>query len=163
MSNRWKALLTFVLALSLILPFYPQSADAHLYRGKYTHQQVGNFLVNTSVNYLRVPYKFGASMSEAPRRFDCSSFTKYVFAKAGIYLPRTAANQSKYGVRVPSSQIQKGDLLFFHVPGRSVTVGHVGIYMGNGKMVHTYGDGGVKISYINGYWKDKFLGAKRMF
>jgi cell wall-associated NlpC family hydrolase len=163
MSRTMKLLLSCMLVLGLLLPSFPQNADAHLYQGKYTHKQVGDYLIQTGLKYKGVPYRFGASMSIAPYRFDCSSFTKYVFAKAGIYLPRTAQQQSKYGIFIPASKIQPGDLLFFKVPGRNVAVGHVGIYVGNGKMLHTYGEGGVKVSAINSYWKKNYLSAKRMF
>lgn len=163
MLKNLKFIISFLLILGFFFPSFPQSADAHLYQNKYTHRQVADYVIQQGLKYRGVPYKFGASMSSAPYRFDCSSFTKYVFDKAGIYLPRTARAQANYGKYVSVSNLQRGDLLFFNVPGRSVTVGHVAIYMGNGKMLHTYGEGGVKVSTITRYWKNRYLGAKRMY
>ena len=117
-------------------------------------------IIKTALKYRGAPYVFGAPMKYAPRAFDCSSFTKYVFAKNGIKLPRTASAQSKKGKYIPTSRIKKGDLLFFRVPGRGI--GHVGIYAGGNRMIHTYGKGGVKVSKINGYWRSHYLGAKRV-
>ncbi|MDU0200622.1 C40 family peptidase [Paenibacillus sp. MAH-36] len=110
--------------------------------------------------YLGTPYKFGAAVGQT-RNFDCSTLTKYIFGKYGITLPRTAAQQSKVGSYVSKSNWKKGDLLFFSVPGRS-GVGHVGVYLGNNKMLNTYGAGGVKISTINSYWNSHYMTARRV-
>jgi len=119
-------------------------------------------LVNYADNYLGTPYKFGASTSTT-RYFDCSSFTKHVFKKFGYNLPRTAREQAKVGKYVAKSNLKKGDLVFFKVPSRGSGIGHVGIYVGNGKMIHTYGAGGVKFSSINTtYWKQKYVTARRL-
>ena len=93
--------------------------------------------------YMGVPYKFGASTSQT-NRFDCSSFTKHVFKLYGINLPRRAISQSKVGKFVSRSNLKPGDLVFFYSP-----VHHVGIYIGHGKIIHTYGSPGVTISSIN--------------
>ncbi|GAB7386747.1 hypothetical protein BSNK01_05830 [Bacillaceae bacterium] len=119
-------------------------------------------IIKTGLRYKGVPYSFGAPMSAAPRVFDCSSFTKYVYGKFGIYLPRTSKAQARVGKYVPASQLRPADLVFFRVPGRGSGVGHVGIYVGNGKMLHTYGKGGVQISSINDYWKRQYVGARRV-
>ncbi|WP_068617490.1 C40 family peptidase [Paenibacillus tuaregi] len=114
--------------------------------------------------YLGVPYKFGASTSTT-RNFDCSSFTKYVFKSVGVTLPRTAAEQSKSGVAVSRSNLRAGDLVFFssgsRANGRNVT--HVAIYVGNGKILHTYGSPGVTYSNLNaGNWDRTYLKARRV-
>jgi len=119
-------------------------------------------LVNYGDNYLGTPYKFGASTSTT-RYFDCSTFTKYVFKKFGYTLPRTAREQAKVGRYVAKSNLKKGDLVFFKVPSRGNFIGHVGIYVGNGKMLNTYGAGGVKLSNINSsYWKNNYATARRL-
>lgn len=125
-------------------------------------QSVANNLLNYADNYLGTPYKFGASTSTT-RYFDCSSFTKHVFKKFGYNLPRTAKEQAKVGRYVSRSNIKKGDLLFFKVPSRGSGIGHVAIYAGNGKMIHTYGAGGVKFTSINtDYWKRNYVTARRL-
>jgi cell wall-associated NlpC family hydrolase len=122
-------------------------------------------LVRTATRYKGVPYRFGTGPYPQTRRFDCSSFTKYVYSKSGVALPRTSRSQAKKGVRVSLSNIQPGDLLFFYTPGRYRTnriVGHVGMYIGNGKMIHTYGEPGVTTDSIYGYWRSRLLFAKRV-
>lgn len=119
-------------------------------------------LINYGDNYLGRPYKFGASTSTT-RYFDCSSFTKHVFKHLGYKLPRTARDQAKVGRYISKSNLKKGDLVFFKVPSRGNFIGHVGIYVGNGKMLHTYGEGGVKFSSINStYWKKNYATARRL-
>lgn len=118
--------------------------------------------------YLGTPYVFGAKYGQT-KTFDCSSFTKTVFAKQDIYLPRVSRDQAKRGEYVSKKNLKVGDLVFFSTPSREKKysgmkeIGHVGIYVGNGKMIHTYGKGGVKYSSISsGYWKDKYKTARRI-
>lgn len=119
-------------------------------------------LINHADNHLGTPYKFGASTSTT-RYFDCSSFTKHVFKQLGYTLPRTAAKQAKVGRYVSKSNLKKGDLVFFKVPSRGNFIGHVGIYVGNGKMINTYGAGGVKFSSLSSsYWKKNYVTARRL-
>jgi cell wall-associated NlpC family hydrolase len=84
--------------------------------------------LKTAKRYLGVPYRYGGS---TPRGFDCSGYTRYVYAKVGVHLPRRASQQRravKY-VRYP----KPGDLTFFHSHGK---VYHVGIYAGNHYVLH---------------------------
>jgi cell wall-associated NlpC family hydrolase len=89
------------------------------------------------------PYRYGAA---GPNAFDCSGLVMSAFKKAGVRLPRTSAAQSRVGTPVRRDRLQPGDLLFFYTP-----VSHVGIYLGEGKMVHASRSGQpVKISRIGG-------------
>lgn len=123
-------------------------------------------LVSYARQYLGVRYVFGAAPYEQSRAFDCSSFTQHVFKKYGISLPRLARDQAERGHPVSRSDLQVGDLVFFSVPGRFETdriPGHVGIYIGDGKIIHTWGEPGVQISDVDsGYWKDKILSMRRV-
>lgn len=129
----------------------------------------GKKIIQTGKKYLGVRYKLGA---EYPRthKFDCSSFTQYVFAKNGIRLSRTARAQYKNGVPVSRNQLRVGDLVFFSTKatkkykrGSIKKIGHVGIYAGNGKVLHTYGAGGVKFNDMtHGWWDDHYVGAVRV-
>jgi peptidoglycan endopeptidase LytE len=114
--------------------------------------------------YMGVPYKFGAKTADAPRLMDCSSFMQYIFKSQGISLPRDSRQQSAVGTRVSRSQLQPGDLVFFKYPERysDGRVGHVGVYIGNGQMLHTIPRTGVTISKLTGYWSRNYLFAKRV-
>ncbi|MEX2461654.1 MAG: NlpC/P60 family protein [Paenibacillaceae bacterium] len=125
-------------------------------------------LINKSKQYLGVKYVFGAKPYPKSGAFDCSSYTQYIFGKYGIKLNRFARDQAKQGITVSRKNLRVGDLLFFNVPGRfksSNTVGHVGIYLGNNKMINadTRPINGVQITNIDKrYWKSVFHSAKRV-
>ncbi|WP_228550227.1 C40 family peptidase [Salinibacillus xinjiangensis] len=122
-------------------------------------------LLNHAKDYIGAGYKFGATLAEAPKLFDCSSYTKLVFQQIGIDIPRVSRDQASKG-RVVTS-LKAGDLMFFttedlYSDGR---VGHVGIYMGNGDMIHASSSRGVTITknvLDNSYWKKNYLFSKRI-
>ncbi|MDB1089913.1 NlpC/P60 family protein [Streptomyces sp. ACA25] len=74
------------------------------------------------------PYVYG---STGPNTFDCSGLTGWAYSQAGVSLPRTSQQQANAGTRVTQSQLQPGDLVFYY-SGLS----HVGMYVGNGQIVH---------------------------
>ena len=115
-------------------------------------------LIQTSFQYIGVPYWFGGN---TPRGFDCSGFTRYVFANIGINLPRMADGQYAIGRPVSTERLQAGDLVFFETyePGPS----HVGIYIGNGQFISATSSRGVAVAYMFGhYWGERYLGARRV-
>jgi cell wall-associated NlpC family hydrolase len=122
----------------------------------------------TAKRYLGIKYQFGTGPFAQTGFFDCSSFMQFLFAKQNVDLPRTARAQSELGVNVSRSQLQKGDMLFFYVPGRFRTdevVGHVGLYIGNGMMIHSSPkpQDGVQLTDINQpYWKNTYMKAARI-
>ncbi|ARU62420.1 hypothetical protein CBW65_16750 [Tumebacillus avium] len=122
-------------------------------------------IIATGKKYMGRPYKFGAKPSEAPARMDCSSFLQYIFKQHGITLPRDSRQQSAVGSRVSKSALKPGDLVFFKYPERysDGRVGHVGMYIGNGQMLHTVPKTGVTISKMSsGYWTRNYLYGKRV-
>jgi cell wall-associated NlpC family hydrolase len=95
--------------------------------------------------------------------FDCSGFVHYVFAHAlGIDLPDDSASQFNAGIKVARADMQTGDLVFFHTRGKRVS--HVGIYLGEGRFIHSPATGErVHVSSLDeNYWAHRFAGAKRM-
>jgi cell wall-associated NlpC family hydrolase len=96
--------------------------------------QAAQVAVDTAMAQRGKPYVWAA---EGPGSFDCSGLVLYAYAAAGISLPHSSAMQSQMGAQVSRSELQPGDLVFFYSP-----VSHVGIYIGNGQMVHapTFGD-----------------------
>ncbi|MYV56206.1 C40 family peptidase, partial [Streptomyces sp. SID3212] len=97
------------------------------------------------------PYVWGAT---GPGSFDCSGLTQAAWSAAGVSLPRTTYTQINAGQRVPRSQLAPGDLVFFYSG-----ISHVGIYVGDGKMIHAPRTGtNVRIAPID---QMPFAGATR--
>jgi cell wall-associated NlpC family hydrolase len=117
-------------------------------------------LVKSAESYLGTSYLLGAKYGQT-QTFDCSSFTKTVFAEQGIYLKRSSAQQAAQGVSVAFNDLQVGDLLFYWLDSTSKEVGHVAVYVGNGEMIHSLPGRGV-IKTSAGWWKSHYLGAKRV-
>jgi cell wall-associated NlpC family hydrolase len=94
--------------------------------------------------------------------FDCSGFTRYVFAKYGVSLPHSSAAQAGRGAPVSRGSLQPGDLVFFRTYRRGIS--HVGIYVGDNKFVHaaTYGRGVRVDSLGHSYYAARYRGARRV-
>lgn len=95
--------------------------------------------------------------------FDCSGFVHYVFAHAlGVDLPENSASQFNAGVKVARDDMRTGDLVFFHTRGKHVS--HVGIYLGDGRFIHSPATGErVRVNRLDEqYWAHRFVGAKRL-
>lgn len=119
-------------------------------------------IISLGKKYMGVKYRFGAP-SGVTYAFDCSSFTQYIFGKYGIKLPRISSTQATKGYKVAKANLKKGDLVFFTTARTGNKIGHVGVYVGNGKMLHTYGKPGVMYSSINSsYWKSHYVTARRV-
>jgi cell wall-associated NlpC family hydrolase len=84
--------------------------------------------VDTALAHVGDPYVWGAA---GPNAFDCSGLMQYAYSAAGVSLPHSSSSQSRMGTPVSRDQLQPGDLVFFYSP-----VSHVGMYIGNGQMVH---------------------------
>ncbi len=112
-----------------------------------------------AIGLLGTKYSFGGTSING---IDCSSFVQHVFGLAGLKLPRTAREQARYGYFISKDNIKPGDLLFFATYAKYPS--HVGIYIGNGKMIHASSKGRkVEITDINqGYYQKRFLFAKRI-
>jgi cell wall-associated NlpC family hydrolase len=130
-----------------------------------TQQNTSNRIGNSSVvqaayRNLGARYVWGASR---PGAFDCSGFTMYVMRQSGISLPHSSSAQFRMGHSVSRSNLQAGDLVFFSLGTRGV-VGHVGLYIGNGRMIHASTPStGVIVSSINErYYTSRYLGARRV-
>ncbi|SNS03179.1 Cell wall-associated hydrolase, NlpC family [Geodermatophilus saharensis] len=114
---------------------------------------VAGTVVATAMAQRGDPYVWAAA---GPDSFDCSGLTQYAFKAAGISLPHSSKMQSQMGTAVAKSDLQPGDLVFFYSP-----VSHVGIYIGNGQMVHAPTSGDVvKVAGIDSM--GSYSGARRI-
>lgn len=117
-------------------------------------------LLADAAQYLGTPYRYGGS---GPGGFDCSGFTSYIFGRAGISLPRTAAGQYSAGTAVDKANLMSGDLVLFSCGGGGID--HVGIYCEDGKFIHSSSprSGGVIYSTLNEeYYLRSYVGARRV-
>lgn len=105
--------------------------------------------------YIGMPYNWGGASPATS--FDCSGLTQYSYAKAGISLPRTAAQQYLATSRVSASQAQPGDLVFFSYGSG---VAHVGIYLGNNMMINSQ-NSGVTVEPLGSWWQQYIVGYGR--
>ncbi|QVY59953.1 coiled-coil domain-containing protein [Cytobacillus gottheilii] len=117
-------------------------------------------VINAGYKYIgNSVYVFGGGRNAydiANGRFDCSGFVSWAFAQAGISVGASTDSLKNTGTRVPTSQMQPGDLVFFNT---YKTDGHVGIYLGGGKFIGSQSSTGVAIANMNsGYWADTFNG-----
>ena len=119
-----------------------------------------NNIENTAKSLLGTDYQYGAN---GPYQYDCSSFTKYVFAKQGINLPRVSRDQAQRGQYIQAGQLKKGDLIFFDSK-KSTKVSHVGIYLGRGDFIHaSSAQDKVTISNLNSnYYSKHFKWGRRV-
>ena len=122
-----------------------------------------NAVLNLAAQQLGKPYVWGA---QGPSSFDCSGLTYYVYKNAaGVTLPRVSSDQSRYGTTVSKSNLKAGDLIFFDTSGpNNGAVSHVGIYVGNGEMIHASSSKKkiVQVSIENSYWNNAYVTAKRV-
>lgn len=119
-------------------------------------------LVLSAMNFLGVPYKRGGN--SVNNGFDCSGFTRHIFEMSvGLVLPRRADEQAKLSSLVPikKEDLKPGDLVFFNT--MRATFSHVGIYVGEGKFIHSPRVGGaVRVEDMReAYWAKRFTGARR--
>jgi cell wall-associated NlpC family hydrolase len=90
-------------------------------------------MLTAALSRVGMPYVWGAA---GPASFDCSGLVQWSFAQAGVTMPRVAADQARTGPAVPVSQLELGDLLFYHTdPTDPGYISHVAIYLGDGKMI----------------------------
>jgi cell wall-associated NlpC family hydrolase len=133
----------------------PRRSGKYAYSGNFSSN---NPVVANALSYMGTPYVWGGNTK---RGIDCSGLVKNAFASAGYSLPRTAAQQSKVGLKVDPSQLREGDRLYFSASGSRVD--HTGLYLGNGLFVHASGSGRAVIVsnlFDSRNW-NIFVGARR--
>ena len=118
-------------------------------------------LVVNAMGFLGVPYKRGGNTAETG--FDCSGFVRAIYEQSvGLLLPRRAEQQAAATQRIDKNDLQPGDLVFFNTMRRAFS--HVGIYVGDGKFIHSPKPGAeVRVESMGvSYWQRRFDGARRV-
>jgi cell wall-associated NlpC family hydrolase len=118
-------------------------------------------LVFTAMGFLGVPYRRGGNTVETG--FDCSGFVRAMYQQTvGLILPRKAEQQAAATEKIDRADLQPGDLVFFNTMRRAFS--HVGIYVGEGKFIHSPKPGSeVRVEDMGlAYWSRRFDGARRV-
>ena len=115
--------------------------------------QAAQVAVNTALAQRGKPYVWAAA---GPNSYDCSGLTQFAYRAAGIALPHSSGMQSRVGTPVALNNLQPGDLLFFYSP-----VSHVGMYIGNGQMVHA-STAGQPVKVVNHAHMPGLTSARRL-
>lgn len=162
----------------LLLAFQAQATPGHsgdemdkfladkglLNRIEQVRQSVGHKaseLVVNAMGFLGVPYKRGGNSAETG--FDCSGFVRAIYEQSiGLILPRRAEQQAAVTQNIDKAELQPGDLVFFNTMKRAFS--HVGIYVGEGKFIHSPKPGAeVRVESMGvAYWARRFDGARRV-
>jgi len=117
-------------------------------------------MLRAAMSRRGMPYIWGAA---GPFSFDCSGLVQWSFAQAGIVMPRVAADQARAGPAVPVSQVQPGDLLFYHTdPTAPNYISHVAIYVGGGWMLQAP-ETGMDVEVVKADFGAGFAGAIRIY
>lgn len=119
----------------------------------------GRDLVAEALAARGIRYRWGGANRGG---FDCSGFTRYLFARLhGIKLPHSASRQAQYGRKVPRDGLQEGDLVFFRTNRRGIS--HVGIYIGENKFIHAANRRKhVRVDSLTGYYSRRYVTARRL-
>ena len=118
-------------------------------------------LVITAMGFLGAPYRRGGNSVETG--FDCSGFVRAMYEQTiGLLLPRRANEQAAATEAIDKKDLQPGDLVFFNTMKRAFS--HVGIYVGEGKFIHSPKPGAqIRVEDMGGsYWQRRFNGARRV-
>lgn len=149
---------TPTLSGEVITPSYAASSDGN-------PPQSDSNIVNAAKNYIGTPYVWGGESSQEGG-MDCSGFVYNALKDAGYKVGRTTAQGYRsYGTSVSKTDMQPGDLVFF---GKDNNASHIGIYIGNGQMIHSSGGSkntasnpGKGVSVTNVDYRSDFLEARR--
>ncbi len=131
-----------------------KGADRHLSHATAVAREQAK-VVRFARRFLGIRYSYGGT---SPRSgFDCSGFTRFVYAHFGITLPHYSGAQFDRGRRVSRAGLRPGDLLFFD------GLGHVGMYIGAGRFIHAPHTGTrVSIDALSGWYSGRYDGARRL-
>ena len=118
-------------------------------------------VLKTAQTKLGCPYVYATA---GPDSFDCSGLTSYIYARNGYSLHRSARDEMMDGIIVSADALQVGDLIFYNRTGRNggSQVSHVGMYAGDGKIIHADSRGVRYTDMTDGYYRQRYVCARRV-
>lgn len=164
MRLHWLVLISCFITLpaqALEQPDIPPLNEAAAPAAQSSQAAPSSDVIMYALSLIGVSYKYGGTSPASG--LDCSGFVKHVFDQtAGLSLPHNALAISRLGNKIPTSELQPGDLVFFKTLRRAFS--HVGIYLGDNRFVHapTSGGGVEIVSMKESYWAKRFNGARRI-
>ena len=163
LRNKTAAIAVAAIALALVSPVQATEETRRLeddsFLERYTNK--AQDLILKGLEMVGVNYRRGGTDPDAG--LDCSGFVQLVFRDAiGLGLPRTSREMSEVGDRVDRQELKAGDLVFFNTMRRAFS--HVGIYLGEGRFMHSPRPGGeVRVEDMgSSYWVKRYNGARRV-
>lgn len=158
-TTREQGIVMFLRAFYYIAPWYEEN-PLNSIDGPLVANSLAEAVVELALSYVGYPYVYGGASPQTG--FDCSGFTYYIYKQFGYTLNRTAAGQIANGINVERDQLLPGDIIIMSVRGDITTVGHVAIYIGDGKMVHAQSTAtGVCITPVSNY-NARYITARRI-
>ena len=121
-------------------------------------EKLADEIVDYAKTWLGVPYRWAGNSKNGT---DCSGLTYHVFKHFGIDVPRSSRAYSGIGTKVSRSEIKKGDILMWDTD-RNGTIGHVGIYIGDGMFIHASSSKGKVVTRSLSSYSEKYMGARRV-
>jgi len=137
--------------------------DAGVEKPLATASTTPEVIISTARRYLGVPHCMGGTTSKC---MDCSGLIFRVFATHGIELPHSSEEQARYGKIIADREnLQKGEIVYFiRTYNTSRFITHSGIYVGDGRFIHTSGSKGVIITALDDpWWSGRYLFSTRIF
>ncbi len=121
-------------------------------------ESLADEIIAYAKTWLGVPYRWAGNSRNGT---DCSGLTYYVFKNFGINVPRSSSAYSGIGTKISRSDIKKGDILMWDT-NRNGTIGHVGIYIGDGMFIHASSSKGKVVTRSLASYSEKYMGARRV-
>jgi cell wall-associated NlpC family hydrolase len=150
---------------------YPESPERTLGSGlpPAEAEALGRDIVGTAREAMGRPYRLGGRGDDG-RGFDCSGLIQFAYGQHGITLPRVSVDQAQTGVGIPREveQLLPGDLLTFSRKPGGAQVSHIGMYVGDGRFIHSSSSRGVMESALDEkdpegrWWARRWVGARRV-
>lgn len=140
---------------------YQSLARSSIKLGVDINQEDNHKLYTYAANWIGTPHRLGGNSKSG---IDCSGLTSQIYKS--VYkkeLPRRTTEQLSVCIKVPRNQLREGDLVFFSTNGKKKTVGHVGVYLKDGKFIHTSSSSGVRVNDLNEpYYKNNWISGGRI-